>query len=118
MSPDNIQCVCPGDVLTFTCTIIGGGNTLWRGSAFNCPSTTNEIILRHSQFNSVGGTSGSCNNEAIVGRSVRDESSNCFTSQLSVTVSESLNSRVVECDHNSNTGTRDIGSAILSVGKL
>ena len=100
-------------MLTFTCTIVGGGNTIWRGTAFDCPSTTNEIILRHSTFGSTG-TSGTCNSGTIVGQSVRVEGT-CFTSQLDVTVSESLNSGVVQCDYNSNRGTTNIGSAILNV---
>ena len=113
LSPNNTQCACSGDVLTFTCTIVGGGNTLWRGSAFDCESTSDEIILRHSTFGTTG-TSGTCNSGTIVGQSVGVEDT-CFTSRLNVTVSESLNSRAVQCDHNSNTGTRNIGSAILNV---
>ena len=94
--------------------MIGIGNTLWRGSTFNCPDTTNEIILRHSQFSRSEGTSGNCNNGAIVARSV-DVVGNCFRSQLDVNVSASFNNRNVQCDHNSNTGTRRIGTSTLNV---
>ena len=113
-APNNVQCTCPGDILNFTCTVIGIGNTLWRGSTFNCPDTTNEIILRHSQFSGSEGTSGNCNNRAIVAQSV-DVVDSCFISQLNVTVSESFNNRNVQCDHNSNTGTRRIGTSTLNV---
>ena len=114
VAPNNVQCACPGDVLNFTCTVIGIGNTLWRGSTFNCPDTTNEIILRHSQFSRSDGTSGNCNNGAIVARSM-DVVGNCFRSQLDVSVSASFNNRNVQCDHNSNTGTKRIGTITLNV---
>ena len=119
MSPVNIQCACVSDVLTFTCSIVGGGNTIWRGSAFNCPSTNNEIILRHSQFSTQSGTSGSCNSGTIVGQSVGVEGT-CFTSRLNVPISEGLNDRTVQCDYNNlNAGTTNIGSATLNVlGKV
>ena len=63
------------------------------------------------------GTSQSCNSGAIVGRSlsVENNSITCFISELDITVSESLNSRVVQCDHNFNTRTTNIGSSTLNV---
>ena len=112
--PNNVQCACPGDVLNFTCTVIGIGNTLWRGSTFNCPDTTNEIILRHSQFSRSEGTSGNCNNGAIVARSIGVES-DCFTSQLNITVSAGLTNKTVQCDHNSAGGTASVGTSTLNV---
>ena len=94
---------------------MGGGNTVWRGSAFNCSSKANQIILRHSRFGaSAGGTSGSCNNGAIVGQSVGVENGQCFISQLRVSVSETLNSRAVRCDYSAIDETL-IGAAVLNV---
>ena len=78
------------------CTVVGPGNTLWRGSAFDCPSTTNEIVLRHSLFSGPAGAFGDCTNGTIVGRSLRVEG-NCYISQLSVTVSLNLNDATVQC---------------------
>lgn len=116
VAPNNLQCACPESLLNFACTIVGGGNTLWRGSAFNCPSTSNEIVLRHSQFGGRNGTFRSCNNGAIAGRSI-DVENNCFTSQLNVTVSTSVNNRTVQCDHDSNDETQItlIGKEIINV---
>ena len=111
--PDNTQCTCPSDLLTYTCTAVGGGTTLWGGTAFDCPSTANEIILRHSLF-AVRGAFGDCNNGAIVGRSLRVEN-NCYISQLNVTISTSLNNKTVQCAHNSDVGTNTVDEASLNV---
>lgn len=91
---------------------MGGGATLWNGTAFDCP--TNEIILRNSRF-STGGISDDCNNGAITGQSVRVDN-NCYTSQLNVAVSASLNNKTVRCTLNSNDGTAiTVGEASLTV---
>ena len=91
------DCPCPGQNLTFECTIVGGGTTEWQGAeVFDCPDFSNEILLRHNNFGST--VMGECNAGAIVGRSLRVED-NCYTSQLSVVYSESLNGRNVICAH-------------------
>jgi hypothetical protein len=112
--PENVDCACPGEVLTYTCNIAGGGTTLWTGSAFDCSSTSDEIRLRHSTFAS-GGTSGSCNNEAMRARSIGLSNGNCYTSELSVTVSTSFNGRTIECIYNTGTSERTIGAPTLTV---
>ena len=86
----NINCACPGEELTFTCTLVGGGITVWSGTAFNCSSGTNDTSLSHSRFMDPEGISKSCNGGAIVARSV-GVTDDCYTSQLSVQVSSSLN---------------------------
>ena len=43
---------------------------MWKGSIFDCMSSSNEITLLHDRFSSTGGTNGTCNNGTIVGRSV------------------------------------------------
>ena len=48
------RCICPGDTLTYECTVVGLGVTVWTGSAFSCPSSNNEIALLHSRFLSYG----------------------------------------------------------------
>ena len=95
-SPASAMCACPGEVLTYTCTIAGGEVTIWGGSAFDCEE--NEIILDHREFNN--GTSGKCNDGAIVGQSV-DINGTCYTSQLNVTVSKGLNNKTVNCSSDS-----------------
>ena len=113
--PVNFNCACPGEVLTYTCNVAGGGTTLWGGSAFNCPSTSNEIRLRHSQFSLMQGTTGSCSNEAMRARSIGVEDTTCYISELDVTVSSSFNNRIIRCNHDSGSGERVIGMSTLTV---
>ena len=78
----------------YNCTVIGGGATLWSGTAFDCATNENDIILRHNEFNS--STSGECNQGDITAQSVRVQD-NRFISQLNVTVSNELNNKTVKC---------------------
>ena len=113
--PSNLQCACSDEELRFTCTTVvdGVGATIWTGTAFSCDG--NEILLRHSNFNRPGGTSGECNGDAsISARSVRVEG-NCYTSELSVTPNAGLNNRTVLCVSNSNDGMPTIGTATISL---
>ena len=71
-------------------------------------------MLRHTQFAS-GGAVGTCNNGAINARSVSVENTNCFTSQLNVTLSPSLNGRTVECAHDDTSTTTVIGTTTVTV---
>ena len=87
---------CPGDVLTTECAITGVGATAWLGTAFQCDSSHDEIILRHSQFGGPYNTIRSCNNGEIVVQSL-GVVNNSYISQLSVTVSPELNNTTVEC---------------------
>ena len=112
--PENFYCACPAEVLTYSCNIAGRGTTLWTGSAFDCPDTLNEIRLRHSTFSSEG-TSGTCNNEAMRARSTGLTNGNCYSSELSVTVSTGFNGRTIECIYNSGTAETTIGTSILTV---
>ena len=73
------------DNLTFECTIMTGKGTIWRGNAFNCASTGNEINL----FNrSVGDQT--CNSGIIIAWTVIKHERNHFTSQLNVAFSTDL----------------------------
>ena len=86
-------CNCIGDTLTFEleCTVMTGKGTIWRGSAFDCDSSGNEIILLNS---SVGDET--CNSGNITGRVIERERNN-YTSQLNVIYSTDLIGRTIEC---------------------
>ena len=75
------------------------GITIWTGTAFDCSDRNDQIVLLHSRF-MFGGTFDTCNNRAIVVRSLGVEDS-YYTSQLNVTISSALNGRNITCisDH-------------------
>ena len=64
--------ICPGDVLTYECTVVGGPQgeaTILRGKSsfldcYNKGSRGQEITLFHKEFDE--GTSGTCNNGTIL----------------------------------------------------
>ena len=94
------ECICPGDILTFECSVVGGLATIWKGTIFNCFS--NDIFLRHRRFND--GISGECNDGAIFAQAI-GITGNYYTSQLNVTVSSEMNNQTVECYRYSNMST-------------
>ena len=90
------DCICPGSVIIYECTVFGDGFTLWRGSAFDCTLSGNEVLLSHNKFE--GGTVRTCNDGAIIGRSVRVMDS-YYTSQLAANFTTGLEGRTIECMH-------------------
>ena len=108
------SCIYPGDIMTYECTVMGGldGITVWRGSAFNCTMSDNEIVLLHGRFQSESDTLKMCNDGTIVGRGIIVENNSSFTSQLNVTVTPGIIGESVECVHDIN-GTI-IGSSIVT----
>ena len=45
---------------------MGGLNTVWRGTAFDCEGNGDQIVLCHSQFDA-GKATGVCNDRIIIG---------------------------------------------------
>ena len=112
---------CPGDVLTTKCTIMGDGATVWQGTAFQCSSSSNIILLLHSRFTGSHYPTASCNNGAIVARRLGIVN-NSYISQLNVTVSPELNNTTVECWYDNYMYTaeifiRSIQITVLATGK-
>ena len=98
------ECVCPGDHLTYRCTVQGSntGGTLWTGTAFSgCQQNT--IFLQHHQFTPIGGPTGRCNNRAIVGQSLGAQGNN-YTSQLTVTITPDTAGNTIMCAYDPLTG--------------
>ena len=96
--PNGMTCACPGDSLTYTCTVVGGVATVWSGIC----SGNSAITLIHSLFGD-GSVPSECNGGSIVGRGVsvvNDTGVNCFISELSFNASSDLNGRTVECSRN------------------
>ena len=112
------QYACPGEVVNYTCTVVDTsnptiGSTLWSGTAFNCPTSSNEISLRNSLFNT-SRPSASCTGGAITAESV-GVVDNCFTSRLMVTASFGLNETTVEC---TLSGVRVVGSRTILIAGM
>ena len=89
-------CVCPGDILTYECTVTGRPfeYTIWTGSAINC-LWGYEIFLPHYHFNESERTIRHCNG-AIVARSLY-VIDNLYTSQLSVTLTPDIMGQTIKC---------------------
>ena len=97
------ECVCPGNKLIYRCSVQGSPNgaTLWNGTAFSgCPQ--DEILLHHSYFTSAGGSTGTCNNGAIVGQSLGVQG-NSYTSQLNVTITPETAGKTIMCAYDALT---------------
>lgn len=89
------DCYCPGQVVSFECTIIGGELTSWEGSALMCQGR--EITLLHREFNT-STAMGECNSgeTMISARSVR-VTNNSYTSRLDVTLTPAVIGRDISC---------------------
>jgi riboflavin synthase alpha subunit len=74
---------------------------IWTGSAFDCSSTTNEIVLLYTRYNTE--TYVLCNNGFIVARGLSVEGNN-YTSQLNVTITPDTAGETIICA--SDNGTR------------
>ena len=111
-------CVCNGHNVTFTCNVVGGGNTIWNGTAFDCPSansiSNNQIFLRHSSFGMLGEPSGVCNEGTIVGEGVSVESTH-FTSRLIVRVNSDVVGRSVSCIYDDTAQARETLVGITTI---
>ena len=121
MQPSN-ECYCPGKVVTYECTVVldggEGGTTLWRGGAFHCQDgTTMEFNLLHYRYSLPEGDNQSCNDGAIVGRSVQVENdTHSYTSQLDVELTSDLLSTWIECAYDNGTEETVVGSLNIMAG--
>ena len=96
------KCICPGHTLTYECTVCGEGATVWNGDLFNC--TSNDIILSHRVFEDESGTRRECNNGAVTAHSdgvLRENNTNCYISQLHISMNADINNKTVTCSHTS-----------------
>ena len=111
------ECICPGRELRLECTVVGGFTTIWRGTAIDCPSRGNEIVLPHARFES--GEVTMCSNGNF-GHSLNrtfDGSNSKFTSQLTIhlpLLNDTLDGRTVECTRD---GVDVIGNHTIAYGR-
>ena len=104
------NCTCEGYNQVYECRVTGGGATVWRGSAFDCSASNNEIVLLHSSSSSVR---NSCSNGAIVGRVARADN-NTYVSHITVSVNAEMVGKNISCFHDSS-GINLIGSSLLTL---
>ena len=105
------DCTCLGCNQIYECQVLGEGATFWKGTAFDCLVTNNEIIL----FHSINSTSQrECNNGAVTGHLIHADN-NLYTSQLTVRVSSEMIGRSISCIHDSGGATNAIGSSLLNI---
>jgi hypothetical protein len=113
--------VCPDGELRLECTVVEGANTVWKGTAFDCSTSNDEIALRHSQFES--GIVGECNNGMIMGRNLNrmfDGPNSTFTSQLVIhlpllnAAGNTLDGTTVECIHDNGHREINIGTHVIA----
>ena len=116
------KCVCPGRELRLECTVVGGANTIWRGTSLDCPGQDNEILLPHTQFGS-GEAAGVCNNGTITGHSLSrtfDGSNSTFTSQLTIQLplqnnkNDTLEGKTFKCIHDNGMTITDISTHTIA----
>ena len=103
------ECICPGDKLTYECTVTKGAQTIWNGSAFDCPDRNNQI-----KFNSKLRyyRNRRCTNATIKGRIISTGGNN-YTSQLSITVTPDTARKSIACLSNNERTTRPIFSLVI-----
>ena len=106
---NNSNCVCEGYNLVYECSITGHGTIIWRGIAFECPHSSDEIVL----FQNSRGIHV-CNDGAITGRIIGADN-NTYMSQLTVLVSDETIGMNVSCFHDSKGTENLIGSSLLTL---
>ena len=85
---------------------------MWQGTAFDCPLSSNEIVLRHTQFH---GIVGQCNNGDICAHAVEVVPPDCFTSKVIINVTSTLEGRTVSCDHDDGLTVRNVNTSVLTI---
>ena len=118
IGPIEDECLCPGDVITYECTAgENATNVVWKGSALNCSSTDNAIILPLRGQNNTSRV-GTCNNDTISGKIVRIDKNGIFTSQLNVTLTDEVIEKDIECAYDDGITEVPMGSLNISDGEL
>ncbi len=93
--------------------MVGGGVTVWSGTIFDCPPV-NAIQLAHVLYS--GGTAAAtCTSGGIIGNGTSVDTcgaEDCYTSELSVTISANMDRQTVVCTRDTTTV---IGTDLLRV---
>ena len=107
--------------MIYECTIMGGngGSTVFRGlkpsslKFVNCTGDKGRIVLPHSLFSLPQGIKKSCNNGAIIARSLKG-GNGIYTSQLSITVTSKFIGDAIQCAHDNGSAINVVGMATIN----
>ena len=108
--------LCPGDIITYTCTFSSSLNTIttwWTGSGFQCStpgSNANTVTLTQSSSGSLNAVPVPCGNLSAVMTNI---SGTCYTSVLTIPTPQYFNGTTVMC-RDGTYGTL-IGSGTLNI---
>ena len=108
---NGLGCILEGMTVNYECTVNdddGERSTLWRGSAFNCPSPS-QINLVHSEYDP-NGASETCGDLSAMSVGVNGDN---YTSRLTLTATTGLNGMTIEC---TRSGQLVIGNNTLRTG--
>ena len=89
------DCLCQGHNLTYECSVVGGGATVWKGIAFDCPLADDEVIIFH-RMNYTSQRPQTCNDGAIIGHAISVEN-DIYKSQLNIQVNDTENFNEYNC---------------------
>ena len=105
--------------MVFECTTTGGVATVWQGSIFNCARMSDSISLRHSQFSNIETVVGVCNDGIIKAYGIATYGNN-YTSQLNITIDDSMLGQTIQYAHDDGRHVNVIGQRTLMVdeGKI
>ena len=92
-----------------------GYTTVWKGTAFNCTESNNEIDLRDERF-----ILKTCNDGAIVAQVVGTVDGGYIISRLNVILSTDMLAKSIECAYMDTTTltARSIGSYIIPTAPI
>ena len=82
---------------------------MWSGTAFNCPSTADQMSLRHSEFEN-GSAVGVCNSGAMITARGISRANNTFISQLTITFDTSLVGTTIQCADDDGRHSHIVGN--------
>lgn len=108
------ECVCSGYRVTFECSVMGSGITVWQGSAFNCSNSGGGISLRHSQY-AHRAVYKECRNRNVSAHAIGIVENNIYVSELSLNVSMDMYNKTIECVHDNGTISKLIGTATVNI---
>ena len=94
----------------YECSITGGGAIVWRGTAFECPSSSNEITL----FQCSSGMQV-CKDGAITGRIIRVDENNTYVSRLAIVIGAEMVGKNISCYHDIRGTLKLIDYSLLTL---